>query len=92
LYRYRRRFLTSLCCYKPATSLATALAAALIVPAAPVMSLLLSDFSGGMDELVYSVYLSSELIVIGTQTVDGLGVLLLTHLVLPVNRHHLVAT
>jgi hypothetical protein len=56
------------------------------------MSLLLSDFSGGMDELVYSVYLSSELIVIGTQTVDGLGVLLLTHLVLPVNRHHLVAT
>jgi hypothetical protein len=35
----------------------------------------LSDFSGGMDELVYSIYLSSELIVIDTQTVDGPGVL-----------------
>jgi hypothetical protein len=43
-----------------------------------------------MDELVYSVYLSSELIVIDTQTVDGTGVLWLTHLVLPVKRHHLV--
>jgi hypothetical protein len=28
-----------------------------------------------MDELVHSVYLSSELIVIDTQTVDGLDVL-----------------
>jgi hypothetical protein len=36
---------------------------------------LLSDFSGGMDELVLSVYLSSELIVTDTQTVDGPGVL-----------------
>jgi hypothetical protein len=35
----------------------------------------MSDFSGGIDELVYSVYLSSELIVIDTQTVDGPGVL-----------------
>jgi hypothetical protein len=52
----------------------------------------MSDFSGGMDELVYSVYLSSELIVIDTQTVDGPGVLLLTHLVLLVQRHHLVVT
>jgi hypothetical protein len=33
---------------------------------------MLSDFSGGMDELVHSVYLSSELIVVDTQTVDGL--------------------
>jgi hypothetical protein len=44
-----------------------------------------------MDELAYSVYLSSELIVIDTHTVDGPGVLWLTHLVLPVKRHHLVA-
>ena len=44
-----------------------------------------------MDELVYSVYLSSELIVIDTQTVDGSGVLQLTHLDLPVKGHHLVA-
>jgi hypothetical protein len=44
-----------------------------------------------MDELVYSVYLSSELIVIDSQTVDGPGVLSLMHLVLPVKRHHLVA-
>ena len=36
---------------------------------------MVSDFSGRMDELVYSVYLSSELIVIDTQTVDGPGVL-----------------
>jgi hypothetical protein len=36
---------------------------------------LLSDFSGGMDELVLSVYLSSELMVTDTQTVDGPGVL-----------------
>ena len=36
---------------------------------------LLSDFSGGMDELVLSVYLSSELMVTDTQTVDGQGVL-----------------
>ena len=36
----------------------------------------MSDFSGGMDELVYSVYLSSELIGVDTQTVDGLGILL----------------
>jgi hypothetical protein len=36
---------------------------------------LLSDFSGGIDELVHSVYLSSELIVTDTQTVDGPGVL-----------------
>jgi hypothetical protein len=33
------------------------------------------DFSGGVDELVSSVYLSSELMVIDTQTVDGPGVL-----------------
>ena len=38
-------------------------------------AMLLSDFSGGIDELVYSVYLSSELIVTDTQTVDGPGVL-----------------
>jgi hypothetical protein len=44
-----------------------------------------------MDELPYSVYLSSELIVIDTQTVDGPGVLQLTHLLLPGKRHHLVA-
>ena len=50
----------------------------------------LSDFSGGIDELVYSAYLSSELIVIDTQTVDGLGVFYLTHLVLPMQHHHLV--
>jgi hypothetical protein len=36
---------------------------------------LVSDFSGGIDELVHFVYLSSELIVIDTQTVDGPGVL-----------------
>jgi hypothetical protein len=34
----------------------------------------LSDFLGEMDELVYSVYLGSELIVIDTRTVDGPGV------------------
>jgi hypothetical protein len=39
------------------------------------IDVLVSDFSGGIDELVYSIYLSSELIVIGTQTVDGPGVL-----------------
>jgi hypothetical protein len=44
-----------------------------------------------MDELVYSVHLSSELIAIETQTVDGLGVLYLTHLVLHAKHHHLVA-
>jgi hypothetical protein len=42
--------------------------------ARPVSHEDISDFSGGMDELVYSVYLSSELIVIDTQTVDGPGV------------------
>jgi hypothetical protein len=36
---------------------------------------LCQTFLVGMDELVYSVYLSSELIVIDTQTVDGPGVL-----------------
>ena len=41
----------------------------------PPRATVLSDFSGGIDELVYSVYLSSELIVIDTQTVDGPGVL-----------------
>jgi hypothetical protein len=40
-----------------------------------IVPFMMSDFSGGMDELVYSVYLSSELIVIDTQTVDGPGVL-----------------
>jgi hypothetical protein len=34
----------------------------------------LSDFLGEMDELFYSVYLGSELIVIDTRTVDGPGV------------------
>jgi hypothetical protein len=48
--------------------------------------------SGVSIELVPSVYLSSELIVIDTQTVDRPGVLHLTYLVLPVNRLHLVAT
>ena len=36
---------------------------------------MVQTFPVGMDELVYSVYLSSELIVIDTQTVDGPDVL-----------------
>ena len=43
------------------------------IPFMPIEDL--SGFSGGIDELVYSAYLSSELIVIDTQTVDGPGIL-----------------
>jgi hypothetical protein len=39
------------------------------------VEIICETFQVGMDELVYSVYLSSELIVIDTQTVDGPGVL-----------------
>jgi hypothetical protein len=39
------------------------------------VEIICETFQVGMDELVYSVYLSSKLIVIDTQTVDGPGVL-----------------